>query len=152
MEIIQEISNYLTNISVDTWHTLGAYLAGSTLVATLVQIIKHKLKITDAKKLVTSLLGLFSFLTAFADFLIQQQATNPLPALGGTTATLIGGAVFAHRFLVSPVYYKVAAKLTGFAAFLDEVSQLQAAKKATPVAVPSQVDVVSPENLHQFQV
>lgn len=154
MHFVHEVINYLTSQPTSTWTTVGSYLAGSTLVASLLQIVKHKLNITEAKKLVTFLLGFFSFLAAFADFLLQANASNPLPTLGHTTAYLLAGAVVVHRYAVSPAYYKLGVQFKKFSGFLDEVSQYQADKKNVAAVATTQVnqELDVPGNLEQFQV
>lgn len=106
MDTIQNIINHFNAIPASTWSTIGAYLGGSTLVATVLQLIKHKFSIADRKKLVTLLLGALSFIAALADLVISTTSQNPA-VLGQHTAMIAGIAVFIHRFMVSPVYHKV---------------------------------------------
>jgi hypothetical protein len=112
MQTIHHLVNFIANQPPSTWTTVLSYLGGSTLVASLLQVVKHKLSIADAKKLVTILLGTFSFVAAFADYLLSTTAQNPT-SLGRNTAAIMAGAVLVHRFAVSPVYNKVVLGLTG---------------------------------------
>lgn len=149
MDTVREVINYFATISPYSWQALGAFLAGSTVIAGLLQIVKHKLQIADAKKLIMFLLGFFSFLASFADFVIQQNAVHPLPDIGKLTVALIGGATVLHRFAVSPAYYKIVAKLTALGAWLDGVKAYQASQKSTTIPVaqlPGEADLV------QFEV
>lgn len=150
MNLVHEVISYLVNQPASTWTTLGSYLAGSTLVAGLLQVVKHKFNFADAQKLVTFMLGFFSFLAAFADYLLQANATNPLPTLGRTTGLLIGGAVLVHRYAVSPGYYKFIAQAGKFSNFLKDLQAFQASQKAAAPAAPA--TPVDEANLSQFQV
>lgn len=151
MNLIHEVVNYFTNLPPSTWTTLGAYLGGSTLVASLLQIAKHKFNFAEAQKFVTLALGFISFLVAFANFLLQTSAGNPLPQLGHTTGLLMAGAVVVHRFAVSPGYYKLVEKLKKFSDVLAELEAQQAVTKAALAPVPT--DQPSEEsNVAQFQV
>jgi hypothetical protein len=155
MEIFNEVVNYFNSVPASTWHALGAFLGGSTAIAALLQIIKHKFNITEAKKLLAFLLGFISFLASFADFLLQQNATHPLPTIGKLTIELIGAATLIHRFAVSPAYYKLAAKLANLQAWLDKVAAYEAGQKpavAAPVAPTAASALPDEANLAQFQV
>lgn len=103
---MHQIINYLLNQPSSTYTTLLSFLGGSTLVATILQVLKHKLNIAEAKSLVTFLLGFLSFLAAFANYILSATSQNPT-ALGKNTALIVAGAVFIHRFAVSPSYNKV---------------------------------------------
>lgn len=109
---MHQIIHYLTSQPSSTYTTLFSFLGGSTLVATVLQLVKHKLNIAEAKSLVTFLLGMFSFVAAFADYILSATSQNPT-ALGKNTAILIAGAVFIHRFAVSPAYTKIVGGLGG---------------------------------------
>lgn len=154
MNVVHEIINYIANQPSSTWTTFGSYLGGSTLVASLVQILKHKLNFADAKKLLVFVTGFFSFLVAFANFLMTSSASNALPQLGHVTGLVLAGAVVIHRFAVSPAYYKIAAQLKKLSGFLDEVQTLQAQKTAAKPAAATVAQAEAPDeaNLAQFQV
>lgn len=122
MQHIHQIISYIANQPTATWTTIGSYLGGSTLVATLLQIIKHKLNITEAKKLITFLLGLLSFLTVFADYILSSTTQNPT-VLGRNTALVAGVAVFIHRFAVSPAYDKI---VGGLSSLISDASAYRA--------------------------
>lgn len=158
MNHVQEVINYIANQPSSTWTTLASYLGGSTLVASVLQVAKHKLNFAGASKLVVFALGFFSFLAAFADLMLQTNAINPLPQLGHVTGLLMAGAVVIHRFAVSPAYYMLSTKAQKFSKLLDEVDQ---EKKAQPANIPAEVvstvplaSAVLPDesNLVQFQV
>lgn len=102
---MHEIVHYIQSVPSSTWTSLLSFLGGSTLVASLLQVVKHKLNIAEAKSLVTFLLGLFSFLAAFANYILSATSQNPT-VLGQHTAMIVAGAVFIHRFAVSPAYNK----------------------------------------------
>lgn len=145
MDTLHQIFNYLNNLPASDWTTLLSYLGGSTVVASILQVLKHKLNFAEAQKLIVVLLGVFSFLASFADFLIQSNPNlSALPWLGKTTALLMAGAVVVHRFAVSPAYYKLNLKLSNLGKLLKEVEGEQAAAKAP--TLPSEA------NLQQFQV
>lgn len=163
MNLVHEIINYISNQPTSTWTTLASYLGGSTLVASILQVAKHKLNFADAEKLIVFVLGFFSFLAAFADFLIQSNpALSALPFLGRTSGLIMAGAVIVHRFAVSPAYYKLASKAQNFESLLKEaekeqkdVPNLPAPVTASPPVAPAAVATpVLPDegNLAQFQV
>lgn len=161
MNFVHEVINYITSQPPTTWTTLVSYLGGSTAVASVLQIVKHKFKFADAEKLIIFMLGFFSFLAAFADFLIQNNPTlSALPWLGHATGLLMAGAVVVHRFAVSPAYSKLATKLQGFDKLLKEAETEQQLPVAAPV-VSNKITVTTatpaatlPDegNLQQFQV
>lgn len=109
---MHQIINYILNQPTSTYTTILSFLGGSTLVASLLQVIKHKLNISEAKTLVTFLMGIMSFLVAFANYIMQSSTQNPT-ALGQHTAFIVAGAVFVHRFAVSPMYSKIVDGLGG---------------------------------------
>lgn len=149
MEFVHEVTNYINSLPASTWTTLGSYLAGSTLVATVLQVAKHKFNFAGASKFVVFALGFLSFLAAFADLLLQANAVSPLPQLGHVTGLLMAGAVVVHRFAISPAYYSVTNKLKGFNTLLKEAES----EEATPSKViPVNVDLPEEANLAQFQV
>lgn len=133
-DIAVQVINALTS---PTASTVYAYLGGSTLVAAVVQLVKHKFidNPGEAKKLITFLLGFFSFIAAFADFIVQTTAQNPL-ALGRNTAFIVSGAVFIHRFAVSPVYSKIVLGLTSLVA---DATAYRVERAATPEVPTFQV-------------
>lgn len=155
MNFVHEVINYLANQPTSTWTTLGAYLGGSTLVASLLQVIKHKFKFADAEKLIVFMLGFFSFLAAFADFLIQSNPSlSALPWLGHATGLLMAGAVVVHRFAVSPAYYKLATKLQRFEKVLKEAEAEETNPPVVPSPTPPAPVAALPDegNLKQFEV
>lgn len=160
MNSVHEIINYITSQPLSTWTTLGSYLGGSTLVASVLQIVKHKFKFADAEKLIVFMLGFFSFVAAFADFLIQNNPTlSALPWLGHATGLLMAGAVVVHRFAVSPAYYKLTAKLQTFDKLVKEAEADQLPPTVIPESVIKSLPVTAPAeilpdegNLAQFQV
>lgn len=158
MNSVHEVVTYIINQPPTTWTTLLSFLGGSTLVASVLQVVKHKFNFAEAEKFVVFVLGFFSFLAAFADFLIQSNPTlSALPWLGHTTTMLVGGAVIVHRFVVSPVYYKLNTKLQGFEKLLEEaeteqklpVAALPTGTSATTINYGSLPDEA---NLTQFQI
>lgn len=101
-----DIFSYIVNQPDSTWTTLGAYLGGSALVATILQVIKHSFKIQDAKKLVTLLLGSLSLLVSLADLALSSGNNDQFAkTLGQHGAFIMAGAVIVHRFAVSPAYH-----------------------------------------------
>jgi hypothetical protein len=143
METVQHLINFVANQPTSTWTTVLSYLAASTLVATVLQVVKHKFSIANAKKLVTVLLGVLSFVTAFADYLISTTAQNPT-ALGRNTAAIVAGAVFVHRFAVSPLYNKVVVSLTSL---VKDANAYRASVAPAPVVSPE-----LPAEVPTFQV
>jgi uncharacterized membrane protein len=158
MQHIQEIYNSLTSIPASEWQSLLAWLAGSTLVASVLQVAKHKLNLAEAQKMVVFALGFLSFLAAFADFLLQNANTvNALPFLGQATSALMAGAVLVHRFVVSGAYYKVEQAINKFSNLLKEIEgedQVKADLKAAASAASAIPGNALPEeaSLAQFQV
>lgn len=163
MNLVHEIINYITSQPPTTWTTLISYLGGSTLVASVLQVVKHKFKFADAEKLIVFMLGFFSFLAAFADFLIQSNPSlSALPYLGHATGLIMAGAVVVHRFAVSPAYYKLASKAQNFESLLKEAEKEQTNEPNLPTSVTTSPPVapatvatpVLPDegNLAQFQV
>lgn len=155
MHFIHEVINYISNQPTSTWTTLASYLGGSTIVASVLQIAKHKLNFANAEKLIVFALGFFSFLAAFADFLIQSNPTlSALPFIGHATGLLMAGAVVVHRFAVSPAYYSLSLRLKGFDKLLKEAEKEQLPAMAIPAAVVNSIPVTLPDeaNLAQFQV
>lgn len=154
MHLVHELINYLTNLPPSTWTTLASYLGGSTVVASILQIVKHKLNFAEARNLIVLALGFFSFLAAFADFLIQANpALSALPWLGHVTGLVMAGAVVIHRLAVSPVYYRLAAKLQTFNKLLKEVEVEQLVPAQVPDFVVKDVPILPDEaNLIQFKV
>lgn len=145
MDTLHQVFNYLSNLPASDWTTLLSYLGGSTVVASVLQILKHKLNFANMEKLIVFMLGFFSFLASFADFIIQSNPNlSALPWLGKTTALLMAGAVVVHRFAVSPAYYKLNLKLSNLGKLLKEVEGEQAATKAP--TLPSEA------NLAQFEI
>lgn len=142
MDTIQDFINGIITTPASTWTTIGAYIGGSTLVATVLQLIKHKFSIVDRKKLVTFLLGVLSFVAALAELIISTTSQNPA-ILGQHTAMIAGIAVFVHRFMISPVYHKIVMTLNS----LIEDAQAYRASIA-PAAVTSE----TPVEPQQFQV
>lgn len=133
---MQAVINFFINQPTDVYTTLLAYLGGSTAVATVLQVIKHKFSFAEAKGLVTFMLALLSFVAAFADYLVQATSQNPT-VLGQHTAIIAGVAVFVHRFAVSPIYGKV---VNGIGGVLKDAAAYRSAV------------ATSPENSETFQV
>lgn len=155
MNFVHEIVNYINNLPPDTWSTLGSYLGGSALVASLLQVLKHKFNFADAKKVLVFASGALSAVVAIADFLLQANSSNPLPTIGHMTGLLMAGAVIVHRFAVSPGYYKLATYFQKASTYLGNVEAYAASQKA--VATPAQPnapasDLPDESNLAQFQV
>lgn len=144
MNFINEVINYFGSIPVSTWSTLGTYLAGSTIVATILQIIKHRFSFADAKKFVTFMLGVLSFVVVLADWILSAASTNP-SALGKNTAVVVGLAVFVHRFAVSPIYSKI---VFGLGSLIKDANAYRATVKAPADPAPS----VAPTDPPTFQV
>lgn len=144
MNFIHEVINYFGSIPTSTWSTLGTYLAGSTIVATLLQILKHRFSFADAKKFVTFMLGLLSFIVVLADWILSAAVTNP-SVLGRNTAVVVGVAVFVHRFAVSPVYNKI---VVGLGNLIKDANAYRATVKAPAEPAPS----AAPTDPPTFQV
>lgn len=140
MNFIHEVINYFGSIPTSTWTALWTYLAGSTIVATLLQILKHRFSFADAKKFVTFMLGFLSFVVVLADWVLTATATNPA-ALGRSTAVVVGLAVFVHRFAVSPVYSKIVFGLGSLIkdanAYRDSVKAAAPESPAAPTDPPT---------------
>lgn len=162
MNFVHEVINAIANQPTSTWTTLGAYLGGSTLVASLVQILKHKLNFADAKKALVAVTGFISFLAAFANLVLsnstQLSGLQAIPWLGHVTLLLLGGATVIHRFLVSPGYYKLAAGLQKASNWLDAVKTVETQNKTTNTSVVTSAvtsgtsSLPDESNLTQFQV
>lgn len=140
---MHQVINYLLNQPTSTYTTLLSFLGGSTLVATVLQLLKHKLNIAEAKSLVTFLLGFLSFLAAFANYILSATSQNPT-ALGKNTALIIAGAVFVHRFAVSPTYNKV---VVGLGGLIKDAGTYRASVAPLPTTAGETPDVAQ-----QFEV
>jgi hypothetical protein len=158
MQHIQEIYNALNSVPQDQWQTLLTWLGGSALVASVLQVAKHKLNFAEAEKAVVFALGFLSFIAAFGDFILQNSDTvNALPYLGQATSALMAGAVIMHRFVISGAYYKTIATLTKFKGLLKEIEAEEQAKAdldgAASAANKIPVNALGEEtNLVQFQL
>lgn len=141
--------NFILNQPSSTYTTILSYLGGSTAVAAVLQVVKHKLNIAEAKKLVTFLLALFSFIAAFADYILQTTAQNPL-ALGRNTGYIIAGAVFVHRFVVSPSYDKLVNGLGGLVK--DAATYRASIAPQSTTAGENPAEPVSPVEVQTFSV
>ena len=138
---MHSILNYLTTIPSSTWTTLLAYLAGSAGVASLLQLLKKKLHI-DSAKVISALLGLFSFVAAAGDYIINQATQNP-SVLGRNTAYIVSLAFFVHRFAVSPLFGKLEKSLLPY---VSDVNAYHQARKA------SAVTGADPQPLSEFHI
>jgi hypothetical protein len=140
---MKEILTYTYQQVVNNWPTIIAFIGGSAGLSVLLQLIKKKLNLDEAKKIVITLLALFSYISAGAQYLISNSATSPLPTVLGNGSKLLALAVIIHRFAVSPSYAKLESYFTPlFAA----AAQLRAeTSEAVTVApdVPSEVTVPS---------
>lgn len=142
MDTVHEVVSFFTNQPVSTYTTILSYLGGSTLVASILQVVKHKFSLQEAKSLVTFLLGLFSFVAAFADYIISATSQNPT-ALGRNTAAIVAGAVFIHRFAVGPLYTKLVVNLTNL---VKDANAYRAS--VAQVAAPAETQI----QVQEFQV
>jgi hypothetical protein len=107
---MHEVLEFVKALPPDNIASILAVLGGSTVVASILQLIKHKFGIQDAKELVTILLVILSTIASLADYIVQSGAANP-DVLGKHTAFVLSGAVLIHRFAVSPAYAKIVEKL-----------------------------------------
>lgn len=153
MQQINDIINYVSSIPSSEWHALFAYLAGSTIVASVLQIVKHKLNFAEAQKLVVFALGFLSFLAAFANFLLQNiPNVSAIPYLSHVTALLMAGAVIMHRFVVSSAYYKTIEYLQKFGALLKEVEAEEKSKTELKAVAAAATQASQDASLAQFNV
>lgn len=127
---MQTLTNFYHSIPASSWNALFAFLLGSTVVATALQVVKHWFNLSG-KKLISFLLGLFSFLAAGSNFLISSSVQNP-NALGRNTATILAIAFFVHRFAVSPLYEKITTLVND----ANNYRATTAAQPAAPVETP----------------
>ena len=95
--------------------TLLTVLASGTGVALTLQVIKHYGKLGEAKKTVVFLLTALSFLASLADSVLQFSGQNPKLIVGSHLGSIVAVAVIAHRFAISPAYYKLVGWLEAIA-------------------------------------
>lgn len=126
---MHQVINYFLNQPASTWTTLLSFLGASTAVATLLQILKHKLNFADAQKLIVFVLGVFSTVAASADYLISNASTSPLPTILGNGSKLMALAVIVHRFAVSPAYDKV---VNGLGSLIKDANTYRESVKPLP--------------------
>lgn len=131
-----DILNLLKTLSPHDWGTILTFLASGTGVAVVLQAIKHFGKLEDAKKLVMILLGILSFVASFTDWYIQYSGQNPKTVVLAHLGWIVTAAVFVHRFIVSPSYYK----LVDFLKSIAEVKEYKAEQAAQPITPVSQLD------------
>lgn len=95
MELIKEIIDHIPN---------SAYLAilGAGVVSVLLQLTKQWLSL-QSDKIITFLLGVFSFLVVSIDYVTQAVAQSPA-VLGQRTATIMGVTQLVYRYAVKPGY------------------------------------------------
>lgn len=129
---MQNVLDAFNTIPASSWAALFTLIGGSTIVAVLLQTIKHYFGLHDAKKFITFLLGFFSFAAAFANLLISAVAQSP-QILGAHTAEIMAVAVVVHRFAVSPLYRKLVLFLNSVAGYRASLQPVLAAPVATPV-------------------
>lgn len=148
---MHSIINYLTNLPPSTWTSVLSFLAGSSVVALAVQLVKKKLNLDEMKKLVIALASIFSYIAAAASYIISHATTSPLPTIAGNGTKLLALAVLIHRFAVSPAGTKLASvNVNTIQPWLQAVSvtkaEIKAAKAAestpeTPAPAPEQFTV-----------
>lgn len=118
-------------------------LAGTgTFVAIVLQLVKHFGKLQEAKKTVTALLGLLSFL--------GDQAANILnilpPNAAGQLGWVITFAVFMHRFAVSPAYYRLVKVLENFQRVFTDAKAYRAEITGQEKTAVTAADIPTPES------
>lgn len=126
---MQDLLNNLQNIDPGVL----AALAGVVGVSIAVQLIKHYLALTNPK-IITAVLGAFSFAAGVVQYISQAAAQNP-SILGQKTLAIAGGATFAYRFVIKP--------LTNLLSDAKAQRSLQATKtpaSATTIVNPSALE------------
>jgi hypothetical protein len=139
------IINYL----LDHWQVIVATLLSSTVVATIVQIIKKHWNLDsrlqvwriEASKFITLLLGLVASLFALADAVITNGTvlTHYLPQAASILPVIFMGANLVHRFALSGLWKRMEA-------FLLAVRDYRASTYAKPVPA-----TVEPVQVRQFE-
>lgn len=161
MDYIHHIINILSVLVPHDPNTILTFLGSGTVVAILLQAVKHFGKLQEAKKTVMFLLGVLSFAVTYADSFLQFTGQDPKAVVGSELGWVITLAVFIHRFAVSPGYYKLLTQLdklkTVFSnadAYRAEVSA-QAVTPITaediPVLVPETAGVPTPTG-NEFKI
>lgn len=140
--------NYVINQPASTWTTVGSYVGGSAIVATVLQFFKKKFNLDEARKLILFLAGFLSFLVAAANDYLQTTPQSPT-TLVHTTLFLTAVATFVHCFAVSPTTEKLLPK---FQAFFTAVATVQAAKKPLNTTAGTTSAVPEPAEVETFKV
>lgn len=143
---MHQIINYILNQPSSTWTTIGAYLGGSAAIASVLQILKHKLNIAEAETLLTFLAGFMSFIVAFANYILQSTAQNPL-ALGRNTLYLTAAAMLVHRFAVSPIYTEL---VGGLGSLIKDAGTYRAS--VAPLSTTAGEAPAAPASVQTFEV
>lgn len=118
-------------------------LALSLLIPLLVQSVKKRLDV-QSDKVITTLVGLFSFAGVAIEGLISATAVNPT-MLGKDTFMVVGIISFVYRFLIKP-----ASKFTNdVREFRERKVRLDAEKAATAAAAAVPV-VTLPDDVSEL--
>lgn len=90
---------------IDNYTTILSFLGASGGVAIILQLVKKYFKL-DGTKTVHVLLALFALLPAVADYIINygQQMPGQIPQ---NFAFIVTGAIYVHKFFVSPISKKI---------------------------------------------
>jgi hypothetical protein len=119
----------LQNILSQNWGAFFTFLGGAGVISVVLQTTKHLAGTKWGHIFVAFLLGLFSFLAAFANLFLGSgfSNANPLPLLGQHTADLTALAFGIYHLSVNPLYKN---KVQPFLEKLAVVSQEFAAEKS----------------------
>lgn len=147
MNNVHIIWNYLHALP---WQTIVTYIGGSAGIASLLQILKHKLNFADAQKLIVFVLGVFSLLASTSEYFISNATTSPLPTIFGNGSKILALAVIVHRFAISPAYDKL---VNGLGSLIKDAQTYRASIAPQSTTNGENPDVpVAPEEVQTFSV
>jgi hypothetical protein len=143
MEVVNQIITGLWALVPRDPNVIIAFLGSGTVVAVLLQVVKHFGKLEEAKKTVVFLLTALSTIVAYAGDVLQFVPAQATAVFGEQVAAVLGFAVVVHRFGVSPAYYKLIALLEKFKqvfsdakAYRAEVSGVAEPEAPAPATAP----------------
>lgn len=140
-EILKELSSHSGEIL--------AYLGSSAGLSSVLQGVKKRFNLDAAKKFVVSLLTVASFGGATLQYYLSSDIKSALPQILEHGSLVFTAAVLVHRFMVSPVYYKLTSYLKPiFQAASELRTEAQALQKSQTVA-PTETPAPTPP---QFSV
>lgn len=130
-----QIINYLKTLNYADLTAALSFLGGGAGISVFLQTVKHKFELFEAehKKWLTGILGVLSFATSAAYYLITHSKQTPAILVPYTTF-LFTAATFWYRIAVNPVYTK---KILPFLKDLTMIKMVSQPQKTTPSISPA---------------